>query len=186
MDGDVPSCDKMPLMKSQEVNFLAFWHMREDVEYLVLVLLAQFLQFKYNLYTTDIGPPYIVNPASHVTPLRKYPPLIAVSSHFYLQRQRRSMSPNSCCCCCSSSWGDEVQKMTIFDHLKQWIIDKSLKETHWGHFIDPLTSEVIWGRLEAAAAIQRPLKPFRDHGGHSDNHLTLEVTWGHLEATEAI
>ena len=36
--------------------------------------------------------------------------------YFYLQRQCRSISPNSCCC--SSSWGDEVQKMTILDHLK--------------------------------------------------------------------
>ena len=33
---------------------------------------------------------------------------------FYLQRQRRSMSPNSCSCC----WGDKVQKMTVFGQLK--------------------------------------------------------------------
>ena len=38
------------------------------------------------------------------------------NSHSYLQRHRRSLSPNSCCF--SSSWGDEVQKMTILDHLK--------------------------------------------------------------------
>ena len=43
--------------------------------------------------------------------------------------------------------------MTIFDHLKQWIIDKSLKGTHWGHSDNHLTSEVTWGHLEAIETI---------------------------------
>ena len=42
--------------------------------------------------------------------------LFHLCDNFYLQRQRRSMSPNSCCS--SSSWGDKVQKMTIFGQLK--------------------------------------------------------------------
>ena len=103
---------------------------------------------------------------------------------FYLQRQRRSMSPNSCSCCSSSSccWGDKAQNMTAFgpiEAMNHWYISErqSLRPLWW-----PLDLGGHWGRFEVTEAILRPLRPFRDHLGHSDGYLTSEVTWHCFEA----
>ena len=39
--------------------------------------------------------------------------------------------------------------MSNLSLLKKWIIDRSVKGDHQGHYDDLLTSEVTWGYLEA-------------------------------------
>ena len=76
MFGNIPFCGPIPIVKGQNINFLARkWDEKEHVEFLAIILLTQVMHSKFRLYEakTEAESKVINLNATHITPLRKHP-----------------------------------------------------------------------------------------------------------------
>ena len=80
MLGNIPDCTQVPIVRNQNINILADWRRKKQIQFLAMALLAESLNVKFTLYDLNSKALIVTFHHSYILPLTKHPPIYIVSN----------------------------------------------------------------------------------------------------------